>query len=38
MLSEFEKSHVRRSGDGGKQIDGTVVSVTVDSVFVDIGL
>ena len=37
MLSEFEKSHVRRSGDGGKQIDGTVVSVTVDSVFVDIG-
>ncbi|MEO6981736.1 MAG: S1 RNA-binding domain-containing protein, partial [Edaphobacter sp.] len=37
MLSEFEKSHVRRSGDGGKQIDGTVVSVTVDSVFADIG-
>src|SRR5271154_1680519 len=37
ILSQYEQTHSRRSGEGGKQISGTVVSVTVDSVFVDIG-
>jgi small subunit ribosomal protein S1 len=37
ILSQYEKSHQRRSGDGGKQIDGTVVAVNAESVFVDIG-
>src|SRR5271169_6685629 len=33
MLSEFEQSHHAR----GQTVDGTVVSVTADGVFVDIG-
>jgi small subunit ribosomal protein S1 len=37
ILSQFEQAHSRRSGEGGKQISGTVVSVTADSVIVDIG-
>ena len=37
ILSQYEKSHQRRSGDGGKQIDGTVIAVSAESVFVDIG-
>jgi small subunit ribosomal protein S1 len=37
ILSQYEKSHQRRSGDGGKQIDGTVVAVNAEFVFVDIG-
>src|SRR5271154_1122304 len=37
ILSQYEQTHSRRSGEGGKQISGTVVSVTVDSVIVDIG-
>src|SRR5271155_3949728 len=37
ILSQFEQTHSRRSGEGGKQIAGTVVAVSVDSVFVDIG-
>ena len=37
ILSQFEQSHSRRSGQDGRQISGTVVAVSADSVFVDIG-
>jgi small subunit ribosomal protein S1 len=37
MLSQYEKSHSRKREDGGKQIIGTVIVVTADSVFLDIG-
>ncbi len=37
ILSQFEQSHQRRSGEGGRQISGTVVAVTPEYVFVDIG-
>jgi small subunit ribosomal protein S1 len=36
MLSQFEKSHTRKT-EGGKQLVGTVISVSTDSVFLDIG-
>jgi small subunit ribosomal protein S1 len=37
ILSEFEQTHSRRSGEGGRQISGTVVAVSAEYVFVDIG-
>jgi small subunit ribosomal protein S1 len=37
MLSQYEKSHSRKREDGGKQLVGTVIVVTGDSVFLDIG-
>jgi small subunit ribosomal protein S1 len=37
ILSQFERSHSRRSGEGGRQISGTVVTVSAEFVFVDIG-
>src|SRR3984957_11639699 len=37
IFSQYERAHSRRSGEGGKQIAGTVVAVSADSVFVDIG-
>jgi small subunit ribosomal protein S1 len=37
LLSQFEQSHSHKSEDGTKQLEGTVVSVSVDSVFLDIG-
>jgi small subunit ribosomal protein S1 len=36
ILSQFQKSHSRKA-DGGKQIQATVISVTPESVFFDIG-
>jgi small subunit ribosomal protein S1 len=36
IFSEYEQSHARAS-EGGRQIEGTVVAVSIDSVFVDIG-
>ena len=36
IFSEYEQSHARTS-EGGRQIEGTVVAVSVDSGFVDIG-
>jgi small subunit ribosomal protein S1 len=36
LLSDFEKSHSRRNEDG-RQIEATVISVTGESVFADIG-
>src|SRR5580704_14761900 len=37
LLSQYEKSHSRKSEGGGKQLVGTVIVVTADSVFLDIG-
>ncbi len=37
IFAEYEQTHSRQPGDGGRQIEGTVVAVSVDSVFVDIG-
>ena len=39
LLSEYDRGHARSgSGEGGgKQIQGTVVTVSADSVFVDVG-
>jgi small subunit ribosomal protein S1 len=37
MLSQYEKSHSRKTEDGGKQLVGTVIAVSGDSVFLDIG-
>ena len=37
LLSQFEREHSRRSDDGPKQLQGTVVAITADSVLLDIG-
>jgi small subunit ribosomal protein S1 len=37
MLSQYEKSHSRKREDGGKQLVGTVIVVSGDSIFLDIG-
>jgi small subunit ribosomal protein S1 len=36
ILSQFQKSHVRRA-EGGKQLEATVIAVTAEAVFFDIG-
>jgi small subunit ribosomal protein S1 len=37
LLSQYEKSHARKKEDGGKQLEGTVIAITADSVILDIG-
>jgi len=37
LLTQFERSHTRRSDDGVRQLEGTVVAITADSVLLDIG-
>jgi small subunit ribosomal protein S1 len=37
LLARFEKSHVHHEEGGQKQLQGTVVSVSAEQVFVDIG-
>ncbi|HWW22879.1 MAG TPA: 30S ribosomal protein S1 [Edaphobacter sp.] len=37
IFAEYEHAHPRHTGEGNKQIEGTVVAVSADSVFVDIG-
>ena len=37
LLSQFESRHSRRSADGSRQLEGTVVAITADSVLLDIG-
>ena len=37
ILSQFEQSHSRKAEDGSKQIEGTVIAVSAESVFLDIG-
>ena len=38
LFAAYEKAHSRkRSEDGSRQLEGTIISVTADSVFLDIG-
>jgi small subunit ribosomal protein S1 len=37
IFSEYEQSHARQAEGGGRQIEATVVAVSADSVFLDIG-
>jgi small subunit ribosomal protein S1 len=38
LFSEFERTHKRaRSEDGPRQLEGTVISIGVDAVYIDIG-
>ncbi|HET6170420.1 MAG TPA: 30S ribosomal protein S1 [Terracidiphilus sp.] len=37
LLSEFERSHSHKPAGGAKQLQGTVVSVSAEQVFLDIG-
>jgi small subunit ribosomal protein S1 len=37
LLSQFEQSHSHKAEEGGKGLEGTVVAVSGDSVFLDIG-
>jgi small subunit ribosomal protein S1 len=37
ILTQFERSHTHKAATGSKQLDGTVVSVSADQVFLDIG-
>jgi small subunit ribosomal protein S1 len=37
MLSEFERSHSHKAEAGQKQLQGTVISLSADQVFLDIG-
>ena len=37
VLAQFEKSHVRKGAEPGKGREGTVVSVTAESIILDIG-
>jgi small subunit ribosomal protein S1 len=37
MLSQFERSHSRKSEAGGQQLEATVIAVSTESVFLDIG-
>jgi small subunit ribosomal protein S1 len=38
LFSEYERAHARQPEDGGKQIEGTVIAVSPEQVFVDIGM
>src|SRR5512146_798549 len=37
LLSQYEQSHRGEAEDGGKQLEGTVIAVSADLVFLDIG-
>jgi small subunit ribosomal protein S1 len=37
IFTQYEQSHSRGRKDGGKQLEGTVIAVSSESVFVDIG-
>lgn len=37
LLSQYEKSHSRQDDGGQRQLQGTVISISADSVFLDIG-
>lgn len=37
LLTAFERSHAHKSEEGQKQLQGTVVSLSADQVFLDIG-
>lgn len=38
LLSQFEQSHARKKEDGAAQREGTVISVSPEFIFLDIGL
>ena len=37
LLSDFERTHVHKPASGSTQLQGTVVSLTAEQVFIDIG-
>jgi small subunit ribosomal protein S1 len=37
LLSQFEEAHARKPAEGRRQLEGTVIAVTADSVLLDIG-
>lgn len=37
LFAEYEREHTRQPEEGGRQIEGTVVAVSPEQVFVDIG-
>jgi small subunit ribosomal protein S1 len=37
LLRDFERSHTHKPESGAKQLEGTIVSLSADQVFVDIG-
>ena len=37
VLSAFERSHARKPEQGARQLEGTVISLSADQVFLDIG-
>jgi small subunit ribosomal protein S1 len=37
LLSQFERSHARKKQEGSSQIEGTVIAVSADSIFLDVG-
>lgn len=37
LLSQYEREHKRKSDEGPRQLEGTVVAITADSVLLDIG-
>jgi small subunit ribosomal protein S1 len=37
IFQEYEQTHARHAETGGKQIEATVIAVSVDSVYLDIG-
>ena len=37
LFSEYEKSHTHARDNGGKQLEGTVIAISADSVIFDIG-
>jgi small subunit ribosomal protein S1 len=37
IFSQYEKSHARKAEDRGKQLEGTVIAISAESVFLDIG-
>jgi small subunit ribosomal protein S1 len=38
LFTEYERAHARQAEDSGKQIEGVVVAVSPEQVFVDIGM
>ncbi len=37
ILAQYEQTHSRKAPDGNKQLEGTVVALSAESVFLDIG-
>jgi small subunit ribosomal protein S1 len=37
LLAQYERSHARIPGEGGRQLQGTVIKVSAEQVFLDIG-